>query len=128
MQSNSIPVCVLSNIDRTDIEAAISLHGFRSHDHVTSDDAKASKPRPEMFRLGLELLGLHANDVLHVGDSRSSDVAGACAMEIPVAWVNRTSRPVDEEPTPAYIVQDLAGVIEIVKPMWPRRGTHPMAG
>lgn len=85
MQSMSIPVCVLSNIDRTDIEAAISLHGLRFHGLVTSDDAKAYKPHPEMFRLGLELLGLNASDVIHAGDSRSSDVAGARAMDIPVA-------------------------------------------
>lgn len=117
LEAMSIPVCIVSNIDRTDIEAAIALHGLRCRGLVTSDDARAYKPHPEMFRLALELLGLHASEVLHVGDSRSSDVAGARAMAIPVAWVNRTNRPVDGEPVPDYLVTGLAGVIEIITSM-----------
>lgn len=53
-------VCVLSNIDRTDIGAASPLHGL-----VTSDGAKAYKPRPKMFRFCLGLLWLDASDALH---------------------------------------------------------------
>ncbi len=76
-----------------------------------------------MFRLGLELLELNASDVLHVGDSRSSDVAGARAMDIPVAWINRSGRPGDGEPIADYHLRNLAGVTEIMCPESHRRST-----
>jgi 2-haloacid dehalogenase/putative hydrolase of the HAD superfamily len=114
LRALSIPVCIVSNVDRPDIEAAIAHHALRVDVLVTNDDARAYKPHPEMFHLGLELLGLTAGKVLHVGGSRSSDVAGAQAMNIPVAWINRSNRPRGGEPIPDYIVTDLNGVMEII--------------
>lgn len=91
-----VPVCVVSNIDRSDLEAAIRYHGL-SFDHVlTSEDVRSYKPRPELFLQALKVLGVPGNDALHVGDSLSSDVAGATAVGVPVAWLNRTGR---EHPT-----------------------------
>lgn len=88
-----IPVCVVSNIDRADIEAAIDYHGLKFDHVVTSEDARSYKPRPELFERALELLGVRRDAVLHAGDSLSSDVAGANSAGIPVAWVNRSARP-----------------------------------
>ncbi len=92
VQELDLPICVVSNVDRVDIEAAIAFHGLQFEHLITSDDARAYKPRPEMFVAGLERLGLRHDEVLHIGDSRSSDVGGATAMGIPVAWVNRTGK------------------------------------
>ena len=116
LRERELPVCVLSNIDRVDIEAAIAHHDLSLHGLITSDDARAYKPRPEMFRMGLELLGLDAADVLHVGDSRSSDVAGARSLSIPVAWVNRTGRDETGEPRANYVVGNLVELITIIRP------------
>lgn len=88
----SVPVCVVSNIDRIDVEAAIDLHGLRFDAIVTSDDVKAYKPRREMFAAGLAALGLATNDVLHVGDSPTNDVRPASSFGIRVAWVDRNRR------------------------------------
>lgn len=44
-----LPVCIVSNIDRADLTAALAHHGLAVHDVVTSEDVRAYKPRPEPF-------------------------------------------------------------------------------
>jgi FMN phosphatase YigB (HAD superfamily) len=46
VRSLRMPICVVSNIDRGDIEAAIAFHGLQFDGLVTSEDARAYKPRP----------------------------------------------------------------------------------
>ena len=88
--ATTLPACLVSNIDRADLVAALAHHGLASRfaHLVTSQDARAYKPRPEMFRAALALLGLGPDEVIHVGDSLSSDVAGAQRLGIPAASVN----------------------------------------
>lgn len=108
--ATTLPVCVVSNIDRADLAAALDHHELTGRFPllVTSQDARAYKPRPEMFTTALGLLGLSPHEVMHVGDSLSSDVAGAAALGIPVAWVNRQKRPAPEaSPLPTCEVADL---------------------
>jgi 2-haloacid dehalogenase len=42
----NVPVCLVSNIDRANLEAALSHHGLVFDHVVTSDDVKAYKPAP----------------------------------------------------------------------------------
>lgn len=105
---SGIPVCIVSNIDRVDLEQAIAFHGLYFDHIVTSDDVQSYKPRPEIFETALSKLGLAADEVLHVGDSRTSDVAGAIRMGIPVAWLNRSGKQVADELEPDVTVHDLA--------------------
>jgi putative hydrolase of the HAD superfamily len=51
---------------------AASLDGI-----VTSAEAGARKPSPEIFRQALRVAGVSAPDSIHVGDSIEEDVAGA---------------------------------------------------
>ncbi|MEL7158910.1 MAG: HAD family hydrolase, partial [Actinomycetota bacterium] len=106
-----IPVVVVSNIDRADIETAIEHHGLQLEHVVTSDDVRSYKPRPEPFMAGLAAVGCRAAQVLHVGDSLTSDVAGAHELGIPVAWVNRTGRPSPVGAEPTYTVPDLTDLV-----------------
>ncbi len=114
LRDRGLPVCVISNIDRADIEAAITHHDLRFDGLVTSDDARADKPRPEMFRMGLDLLGLEVGDVLHVGDSRPSDIVGARNLSIPVAWVNRSHRDAAGQPQADLVVASLGALIPLI--------------
>lgn len=91
-----VPVCVVSNIDRADLDAAIHHTGLPLPLSVTSEDTRSYKPRPELFEAGLRMLGLGRRDVLHVGDSLSSDIAGANALGIDAAWVNAQQRAAPE--------------------------------
>ena len=72
-----LAVAVVSNWD---VGLARHLEGLGLGDVtvVTSAQAGAPKPDPAVFTLALELLGVQASRVLHVGDS-DSDEAGASA-------------------------------------------------
>ncbi|MGC4107379.1 MAG: HAD-IA family hydrolase [Thermomicrobiales bacterium] len=110
-----LPVCIVSNIDRRDIEMAMAVHGIVADCVLTSEDVRSYKPNPELFLAGLQALGLRSDEVLHVGDSRSSDVAGAVALGIPVAWVNRSGKVASGEPTADVDVNDLLALLPIIR-------------
>jgi len=73
-EKSPIPIYIVSNIDTADIMKAIKYHGLTPAGVFTSEDAKAYKPRKEIFELALRKTGLKANEVVHIGDSMSSDV------------------------------------------------------
>ncbi|MDT0276809.1 HAD family hydrolase [Blastococcus goldschmidtiae] len=102
-----VPVCIVSNIDRHDLESAMAHHGMVVQAVVTSEDARAYKPRPEPFARALSALGLRPEDVLHVGDSPSADVGGAGALGIDTAWINRSGRRPPEGCRPTITVSSL---------------------
>jgi len=110
-----VPICLLSNIDNADLASALKHNGLSFDLVVTSEDCKAYKPRPEPFEKALSLLGLSNEEVLHVGDSLSSDVRGARALAIPVLWINRRKRklPAGHE-RPDYVSADLTRISDIV--------------
>jgi 2-haloacid dehalogenase/putative hydrolase of the HAD superfamily len=108
LDSNDLPVCVVSNVDRADLEAALSYHRVSFAAVVTSEDVRAYKPSPRMFRQGLAALGLQVDEVLHVGDSLTADVEGAQGLGISAIWVNRRQRPVPGDMDPANVIGDLA--------------------
>ncbi len=90
------PICVVSNIDAAELQAAIAGLGWEFAHVVTSERCRAYKPRDEMFRTALDLLGCAPSEVLHVGDSIGSDVVGASRLGIEVAWVNAGERAFPE--------------------------------
>jgi 2-haloacid dehalogenase/putative hydrolase of the HAD superfamily len=111
-----VPVCLVSNVDNAEIEAALDHNGLSFDPIVTSEDCRAYKPHPAPFMRALEVLSLAAQDVLHVGDGLSSDVQGAQALGIPVAWVNRTGRSLREGmEEPDFTVADLRGVLAVME-------------
>ncbi|MAE61446.1 MAG: haloacid dehalogenase [Planctomycetaceae bacterium] len=84
-----IPVFVVSNIDDEFIFAAIAAIGWEFPQVVTSEMAKSYKPRREIFDLALARTKLSPRQILHVGDSYTSDVTGAANVGIDTAWMNR---------------------------------------
>jgi 2-haloacid dehalogenase/putative hydrolase of the HAD superfamily len=86
------PLCIVSNADRADIEAALARHGLRVAGLMTSQDARSYKPDPGLFEAALRLTGWRRERVLHVGDSLHSDVGGAQRAGLISGWVNRAHR------------------------------------
>jgi 2-haloalkanoic acid dehalogenase type II len=104
----SLPICLVSNIDDGDLQQALAHLGLSFPHVVTSEAVRAYKPRPEPFLRALGRLGLGPSEVLHIGDGRSSDVPGAQALGIPVAWVNRDGRALPKgAPRPDFEWRDL---------------------
>ncbi|MCP4100601.1 MAG: HAD family hydrolase [Lentisphaerae bacterium] len=109
-----LPVVVLSNIDRVDIETAIAHHNLTFDHVITSEDVRSYKPRPELFLAGLEAARCPPDRVLHVGDSLTSDVAGARQLGIPVAWINRAGKPPPKTHRPTYEMATLEDLLASV--------------
>jgi 2-haloalkanoic acid dehalogenase type II len=111
-----VPVCLVTNIDNYEISQAIENTGLHFDYVVTSEDCRAYKPRPEIFRRALSRLNLPAQAVLHVGDSLQSDIKGAQEMGIPVLWINRRKKPLSSNQVqPDYQSNNLSGLLEIIK-------------
>lgn len=106
-----VPVCVVSNIDRADLDVAVRSTQLPLPLTVTSEDVRAYKPQAALFEAGLGLLGLDRSEVLHVGDSLTSDVAGANALGVDVAWVADPSR---HRPEHARIVHQSADLRDLL--------------
>jgi len=66
-----------------------------------------------MFLLALHKFGYLPGEVIHVGDSISSDVYGAKAAGIMPIWVNRKNKAIPHDVDKH--VADLLGVIDILK-------------
>jgi len=95
-ESSPLPIYVVSNIDRADALEAIEYHGLHPAGVFTSEDARSYKPRKELFELALRETGLNPEEVIHIGDSMSSDVKGAGALGIKTLWLNRFGKAVPE--------------------------------
>lgn len=89
-----VPIYIVSNIDRDDILKAIEYHGLNPAGIFTSEDAKSYKPRKELFEFALNSTGLSVEQVVHIGDSLSSDVKGASTIGIGVIWINRSKKDI----------------------------------
>ena len=95
-ETSPVPIYIVSNIDRDDILQAIKFHGIEPNGVFTSEDAKSYKPRKELFEFALNSTGLSAEQVVHIGDSLSSDVKGASSIGINTKWINRSGREIPE--------------------------------
>jgi 2-haloalkanoic acid dehalogenase type II len=116
LDSINIPICLITNIDNAEIQAALRFTGLRFDFVVTSEDCRAYKPRPEVFQKALSVVGLTSSEVLHAGDSWQGDIQGAQQSGIPVLWIDRRKRPLPPGTTPPdFIASDLNGLTSLLK-------------
>ena len=113
LNKNRLPICIVSNIDRADITSALNFHKIPFEALVTSEDARSYKPRREIFDIALNQMGLIASDVLHIGDSLTSDVLGAKNCGIDTFYLNRKSRMPTTDIIPTHSGSSLLDIIPI---------------
>ncbi len=89
-----LPIYLISNCDNIYIEAAVKNLNIKPKAIFTSEDAKATKPNPEIFQYALEHSGLQAEETVHIGDSLKSDVQAAANLDIATIWLNRGKKEV----------------------------------
>jgi len=105
-----LPIYILSNIDTEDIMSAIKYHDIPVDGVITSEDVRSYKPRSEIFIKALKKFDLKNNEVVHIGDSLTSDVIGAQTMGIHAVWINRKNKLKPEHINPDYIFKNLLEV------------------
>lgn len=84
-----VPIYVISNNGVQYVEKALAKHELTPAGIVCADMVHAYKPCKEIFEKALELCGCRADEVIHIGDSYSSDVQGARAAGIKPVLIQR---------------------------------------
>jgi putative hydrolase of the HAD superfamily len=110
-QQQKVKLAVVSNFDQRLIHVLAGLnldHCFSTIVH--SSLAGAAKPDPKIFAACLDRLGMHAHEVLHVGDSWKDDVIGALSAGLPVVWVKRDGMQPDQLPLGVQLVTQLTEI------------------
>jgi haloacid dehalogenase superfamily, subfamily IA, variant 1 with third motif having Dx(3-4)D or Dx(3-4)E len=113
LNKSQLPICIVSNIDRDDIISALNFHKIPFDALVTSEDARSYKPRREIFETALKQMGQNSSDILHIGDSLTSDVLGAKNCGIDTFWLNRKNRMPTTDITPTYSGSSLLDIIPL---------------
>jgi 2-haloalkanoic acid dehalogenase type II len=106
---------ILSNVDRDLLDATLCRLGVEFELIVTAQDVLAYKPAHAHFEEARRRTG--GAPWLHAAQSWFHDVVPACALGIPVAWVNRLCEraPADGR-RPQREVRDLAGLADWLAP------------
>lgn len=83
---------------------------------LVSGEEGFGKPKPEIFRLAIDRLGVDEATTVMIGDSLARDVAGAAGVGIKSVWVNRTGlKGTDRFPLPDAELRDLASLPELLE-------------
>ena len=77
---------------------------------LISEEVGINKPQPGIFEIALQRNGIAADEAVMIGDSYSSDIAGAKAACIDQLWIHEG----ETDETATFIVPQLAGVMEIL--------------
>ena len=96
--------------------AASPVAGYMQ-DILISDELGVAKPDHGIFDIAFERMGLPAHaEVLMIGDSLSSDIAGGANYGIDTCWFNPRNKANNGGVKPTYIVKTLNEVSLIARP------------
>ncbi len=109
---------VVSNFDDTATAYEILVrHGILAQVDtvVVSEALGLRKPHPALVRVGLDAIGVAADEALFVGDTFAEDVAGAHAAGVDAAWIDARGErlPATARP-PEYTVRALPELAAIL--------------
>ena len=84
-------------------------HSGFTHTFI-SEEVGINKPQPEIFRIALERNGIAAEEAVMIGDSYSSDIAGAKAAGIDQIWIHEG----ETNETATYIIPKITDILNIL--------------
>lgn len=87
-----VPIYVLTNNGIRYLEEAMRVNSLHPAGIICGDMVRAYKPHRELFEKALEVSGCRADEVVHVGDSPSSDAKGAQAAGITPILIDRSGK------------------------------------
>lgn len=106
---------ILSNVDTDLLEGTIRKNGLEVDGFVTAEEVGSYKPNRGHWVRFMEKTGARKEDVLHVAQSVYYDVLPTQEMQIECAWVNRYGEPLQVSARPAYIVDSLESLVELLE-------------
>ncbi|PIQ98933.1 MAG: hypothetical protein COV66_13635 [Nitrospinae bacterium CG11_big_fil_rev_8_21_14_0_20_45_15] len=80
---------------------------------IYSSGVPFRKPHPSIYEIALTRLSVPVEEILFVGDSPLTDIAGPQAVGMHTAWLNREDAPHPEPIRPHYVIHSLADLLEI---------------
>jgi putative hydrolase of the HAD superfamily len=99
------------------VESVLTDFGLRHYFKQIIESAVVGvrKPDPQIFALGVEALGLQAQEVLVIGDSYKKDIVPAESLGCRVAWIKGKGWTAEEDAVvhPA-IIKKLSDVLDAV--------------
>jgi 2-haloacid dehalogenase/putative hydrolase of the HAD superfamily len=113
LEKIQFPVIIVSNIDRNEILEAITHTKIDIKNIITSEDTLYYKPNENMFKIAMEQNNLDANEIIHIGDSLSSDILGANNVKIKSIWLNRKDKQNKSNAVPDMIAKDFIEIMDL---------------
>ncbi len=110
------PMVLLTNGNAAQQRMKIINHDLERwfHHVVVSEECGLLKPDPAIFAHALAPLGTLPERALHIGDTRTQDIAGARAAGWQSAWVNRSGAPPDDEHHPDVEIATLEDLLDLL--------------
>lgn len=103
----------LSDVQRPRL-ARSPLAGVVEH-LIISEEVGAAKPDPAIFAVALARMGgPERRDVLVIGDSLSSDIAGGVAAGLDTCWLNPHAKPRGAGPAPTHEIRRLEDLLPLL--------------
>lgn len=81
---------------------------------IISEEVGINKPQPGIFEIALERNGITADEAVMIGDSYSSDIAGAQAAGIDQIWVRNEGAKELTNERATYIVSNISEILKIL--------------
>lgn len=108
----SVPIFVISNNGLSYVEEGMRDKDLHPAGIICGDMVRAYKPHEEIFLKALEVSGLNAEEVIHIGDSVTSDVAGAVRAGITPVLLNRQG---DKSCEGVTVIHSLTEALPLIK-------------
>jgi 2-haloacid dehalogenase len=104
----------LAEVQRPRLAASVIAHRISAL--VISEEVGVAKPDPAIFEIALDRMGRpDRRDVLMVGDSLSSDVAGGITADIDTVWFNPAGLPGRHGLEPTHQVGALSELLVVLE-------------
>lgn len=88
----TLPVYVITNNGACYVQECMERNHLNPAGIVSGEMVRAYKPHKELFQKALEISGCRADEVIHIGDSVTSDVKGAYTAGITPVLIDRIGK------------------------------------
>ena len=88
-EKSKLPVYVLSNDDMCFLEESMRIKDLHPAGIISAETARACKPNRLIFEKAMEIAGVKPEEVMHIGDSLTSDIEPARLLGITPVYISR---------------------------------------